>query len=975
MNGMKQSPRLLALLAAAACGGMALAATTVTRNGAELTYDVPAGESHELDEAFPAEAQTIVKTGAGTLLVGHANDERTGLVIDIRGGYVKTALDARPFGKGDTVKVAPGAALWYAGSPSSLDTQVFSTVEVAGDGPQHEGAFYCTSPTGADIMITTLKVGAGGAKIGGTGRFGASVTDLNGQALTNAFSNAERPYMFRTYEWMDWVPRTKVVNPGDVVQLSKKVIFQMPTAEGLAAVDPERNTWTVGTTAELQVSDARADAVFPWAIKADGDLTFSFSGAAAALNGPVVGVSDGRQLTLTGTREGPQTLAVNGDITNVVLKVDKPDLSVKMKDADLQCRSVDMSKGGSLEVDGGRSHRFARAWSFARLKNGARLSFRNAGTVWMPNGLVDCGNSDFASGHGVSALEFAGATVLALTSTAYPNPGILVGAAWSDSSVGSAAGGWGALAVRDGATVTNGVVVGTSGVGALYLTEASLYAQGRELLVGAGAAGYGAVCASNASLVVRNGLRVGSGEGSVAHYVQLGGTGAHNRSPCALGGAAANFYLGAGASYDMRETFADPDGVSVFRFASGDETATSGESVLTCDGGATCRVSRVYVAAKANRTTQINMNDGGCFAGYQMWYSESHARAADTTFRLSFNGGTLSYPYTWESAPTFLSDAPDRMVVHAGGATVHVAANTTLRSHGAFVRPRGRSVKAIAPPTDADYLAATNVGPARVVFEGPGEGMTAFVSFDDRRGQLGDVVVTSPGEGCDEQTRAYVELPQYPGRRFACGLELQEETGGDLVKEGDGTFRLDSTNTYAGATVVRGGALAAACDWALPSNTAVRIESGSLYLNYTKAWLKTLEGCGGSISGISGHVLPVERLSTFGLNGVAFPSEARLSVTGAWTVDADELIANKAAGKVPNYAVRVEFGERATIAFTGLERLDPKLSPYPVCAFEGGSRTGVPQLTGEPLPAMWRFKVKKGIISLSRQHGTVLIMR
>ncbi|MDE3274475.1 MAG: hypothetical protein PUJ80_00430, partial [Verrucomicrobiota bacterium] len=76
---MKQEPRLLALLAAAACGGMALAATTVTRNGAELTYDVPAGESHELNEAFPADAQTIVKTGAGILLVAHANDGRTGL--------------------------------------------------------------------------------------------------------------------------------------------------------------------------------------------------------------------------------------------------------------------------------------------------------------------------------------------------------------------------------------------------------------------------------------------------------------------------------------------------------------------------------------------------------------------------------------------------------------------------------------------------------------------------------------------------------------------------------------------------------------------------------------------------------------------------------------------------------------------------------------------------------------------------------
>ena len=253
--------------------------------------------------------------------------------------------------------------------------------------------------------------------------------------------------------------------------------------------------------------------------------------------------------------------------------------------------------------------------------------------------------------------------------------------------------------------------------------------------------------------------------------------------------------------------------------------------------------------------------------------------------------------------------------------------------------------------------------------------MTAFVSFDDRCGRLGSVIVTSPGEGCDERTRAYVELPQRPGRKFECGLELQEEVGGDLVKEGAGTFRLDSPNTYAGATVVRGGSLVAACDWALPSNTAVRIESGSLYLNYMRTCLETLEGCGGSISGISGHVLSVDRLSTFGLNGVSFPSEARLFVTGAWTVNADDLIANKAVGKVPNYATRVEFGENATIAFTKLEKLDPAQSPYPVCAFTGGSRTGIPRLSGEPLPSMWRFKAGKNILSIVYRRGSLLVIR
>lgn len=990
---------LSVLLPAAALSGSALAEATITSNGTELTYDVPKNETHILSAAFPATASTIVKTGEGTLEVTAANSGRTGLVIDIRKGVVKATVNERVFGSGETVKVASGASLWYTGKPGNLWTTIFGTVEIAGDGPDHKGAFYYTGSGGSDIMITTLKV-MEGATVGGTGRFGARITDLNGQTLTNAITSASNPYVFR---YFDWIAATKILNPGNIVQMSAYAIVQAPTDVVFKDVDPEKNTWTFATAGKLNL--LVDDAVFPWAVRAVGSPTFQFSGAAAALDGPVVGVGETPPtLTVTTEKTSAQTLTVNADITNVNLVVAKANLSIKAKDANLAFSQASLNggeltveggslrlrtltgglvlDGGALTVEGGGLFYGGSEYGIMRFNKGAHVRLSNAGDLPFV-GLADCGNDAFATDGKISTVEISGTTCLHAERTSAPVPGLFVGSYISDPSCGTIKGGWGTLAIRNGAIVTNSVVIGESGadgnhrsVGALYLSDASLYAKkARATSAGTKSAGYGAICASNANLVVAGGMTIGSGEGAVGHYVQLGGKGCHNQSACTLGGASANFYLGAGAYFDMQRTFSDPNGVSVFNFASASDTATSGESVLTCDNNATCCVQRAYTAAKANRTTQINLNNGGCFIGRQIWYSSTHARAENTTYRMSFNGGVLDYQSTWVTDADVLKDAPDRMVVHSGGVSIGVAANSSLLSHGAFVRPRGKSVKSITPPTDADYLAATNIGPARIVFEGAGEGMTAFIAFNDRTGSLGNVILTSPGEGCDATTRAYAVIPQYPDRRFECGLELEEEVGGDLVKFGAGSLTLDSTNTYAGATVVRGGQLTVGSDWAIPSNTTVRLEGGKLYMNFKAAWLKSLEGTGGTLSGISGSYINVEHLSTKGFNGATFESTSQLFVVGAWTVDADDLIANKAAGKVANYAARVQFRPGSTIAFTGVEKLDPALSPYPICAFEGGSRTGLPELVGEPLPGRWRFKVKDGVLCLSHGKGFSVIIR
>ena len=965
-------------IAIVAIAASCLADTTITPNGSELTYDVPQGETYDIDEAFPASATTIIKTGKGTLQVNAPNTGRSGLVIDIRQGTVKSGLNERVFGASDTVKVSPGASLWYTGKPANLWTYIFGTVEIAGDGPDHNGAFYYTGSGGSDIMINTLKV-ISGAKIGGTGRFGARITNMGGNTLTNEFTSTDNPYMFR---YFDWIGKTQIIDPGNIVQLSKKCIIQGSSSSAFDVfkdVNSDSNSWRFDTASLINL--LWENAVFPWRVSLAASLTLQFSGVDATLDGLVVGEgAPVPTLTVTTEKAFDQTLTINANITNVNLEVMKTNITVKVRNSDLYCRLVSMVNGGVLDVDGGTSQKIVMPWGIARFYKGASVRFCDAGTIWMPNAFIYVGNETFATDRMVPSMCISGDTTMALTDTAFPQPRFLVGSYYSDTSgIGSTPSGWGTLSVRNGASVTNGVMVGRSGVGALYLTDANFYVYPVGCFIGTATAakgsGYGAFCSSNANLVVKSGMTVGGGEGSVGHYVQFGGKGCHDQSSCVLGGKYANFYLGAGARFDMRETFADPNGASVFHFGRPSvDTSMSGESVFTCDNNSTCIVGRAYTAAMTNRTTQINLNNGGCFVVNQMWYSPDRLRAPGATYRLSFNGGVLDYQVPW-TTPDILTDAPDRMVVHKGGAFIGVAANCSLSSNGAFVRPCGKSIKSISLPTDADFLAATNIGPAHIVFEGAGEGMTAFIAYNESIGRLGDVIISSAGEGCDETTRAYAVIPQYPDRLFPCALEIEKETGGDLVKFGAGSLTLSDTNTYSGATIVREGTLVAGCDYAIPSNTTVRLEGGKLNMNSKHTMLKTIEGTGGSISGISGNVLTVDHLSTIGMNGATFPANGQISIVGDWMVDAEELLANKMVGKVANYAASVQFQPGSTISFSGIERLAPALSPYPICSFEGGSRTGLPQLVGEALPGPWRFRATSRGLSLVHPKGTVLVIK
>lgn len=946
----------------------------VTLSGAVVTYNVPENETYVLNDPFPADASTVVKTGAGTLEVGVGNPERTGLIIDIRQGYVKTAVNKTAFGAGDTVKVTSGAALWFTGQnrDENLYNTMFGTVEISGAGPDGKGAFYRTGGFGPDYVIGTLKV-MDGATVGGDNRCGARITYLNGNTLTNAVTGNNGVFIYRYFGDWFW-STTKVCGPGNIVQKSSIVIFQGYKSEHWEDVGVT-DIWRFGTTSLMSLS---ANTYLPFSMRLSGDATVSLDGSGLNIAGSIIGDGAGRpKLTLTSSKApDPVTLDVGGSISNVSLTVDKGNISLRMENSDLQCVLGSLG-GSSLEVTGGESHEILRQWCIAKLYDGSRLSFTDAGVISMPNAIVACANGNFARNGLISRFEISGDTSMALTSSSFPAPGVYVGSVFSDPNVGTTESGWGVMSIRDGAVVTNGFVTGSSGTGALYLTDSVLYQKGRNAVVGGGNSGYGYLYASNAVITFKYSLSLAEGAGTTGHYVQFGGKTAHNASAAVVGGAGnANFYIGDGGRYDMRSTYEDPNGTAFFWLGKNSGESGVSESVFTCDNCSTCEVGRIHTLASSNHVSYMNLNRGSQLVVGQMWYSADHSRADNSRFLLSFNGGSLKYLISYGSQEDFLEDAPDRIIVHSLGGEIVLPENNWMRCDVPLERATGKSIKAVHPPRDLDFLAATNIGPARIVFEGAGEGATAFFAFDDGKGMLGNAIITSPGTGYDDDTVAYVVIPQYPDRRFTCGVELASETGGDFIKSGAGSLTLGCTNTYAGATVVRGGTLIAGCDWSIPSNSVLRMTDGAMDCANKVMALECVEGSGGEIRNVAGNVLEVERLSIAGADGVSFPDGMKMSVGGAWKVSSGDLASMKSAGKTPRYPCSVEFTDEATIEFDGTEFLSRDMSPYPICAFDNGKRTGTPRLVNpETLEPCWRFSVSGGMLSLKYRQPFAVILR
>ncbi|MCQ2392137.1 MAG: hypothetical protein MJ240_12000 [Kiritimatiellae bacterium] len=232
--------------------------------------------------------------------------------------------------------------------------------------------------------------------------------------------------------------------------------------------------------------------------------------------------------------------------------------------------------------------------------------------------------------------------------------------------------------------------------------------------------------------------------------------------------------------------------------------------------------------------SMVNIRDGAILkcAGFSNRIYKDDDTTANHYFHVWFDRGTLRLGGNNRDIATG-NDTPaarchvNAFLVGEGGAVVDTDGKSGNSSSVAFAAPVGQvvAVKDFVPCAGR----LNNVGApyARVV--GDGHGATAVALFDSVNRVITNVVVTSGGTG---YTTAKIQLEYVwndrgaPHKTYEC--VVAGTTSGGFTKSGEGDFTFNAANTYGGDTVLKGGTLKLAAAGALPLDSVVHYEGGSL---------------------------------------------------------------------------------------------------------------------------------------------------
>jgi len=247
-------------------------------------------------------------------------------------------------------------------------------------------------------------------------------------------------------------------------------------------------------------------------------------------------------------------------------------------------------------------------------------------------------------------------------------------------------------------------------------------------------------------------------------------------------------------------------------------------AVLDAAGGNTTRSLRMAGSA-TNLASVVNLNNGTLIA------NRIYATSPLTPSIFNFNGGTLTVGASTSYTANFLQGLT-AATVYPGGA-VFDTAGASVSVNQCLLAPTGYGLSYLPLRSNgAGYIGA----PVVVITGGSGTGATAVASVDvtdgsPTKGTVTGVSITSPGFGYLPTDTPTVSLygggTLSPATFNACSLGLNDASGG-LTKLGLGTLTLGGTNTYGGATVVSNGVLVLAVREALPTNSVIRLDGGSL---------------------------------------------------------------------------------------------------------------------------------------------------
>lgn len=263
------------------------------------------------------------------------------------------------------------------------------------------------------------------------------------------------------------------------------------------------------------------------------------------------------------------------------------------------------------------------------------------------------------------------------------------------------------------------------------------------------------------------------------------------------------------------------------------DTVSGAQSVITLAGAeAVFKVpgpaKGLLMAPHPDALAVVNLNGGVLEAPRLSAFKKSEA----TRTFVNFNGGTLKAA---KSNSTLIDGNVTRATVYEHGATIDTA-EFDVALAVPLQAPAAGGVASI-PWTETEEFF---IGSPGVKITGDGEGATAYAHFDSVTKRVTHIEVTSPGKGYTHATARVwyggdivpkegdANAPYYREWIIDCEINAEAQPSGGLVKKGAGTLTLNQPNTYTGDTVVVEGTLVLGTAGALPAQSALVVQGGTV---------------------------------------------------------------------------------------------------------------------------------------------------
>ena len=416
--------------------------------------------------------------------------------------------------------------------------------------------------------------------------------------------------------------------------------------------------------------------------------------------------------------------------------------------------------------------------------------------------------------------------------------------------------------------------------------------------------------------------------------------------------------FGCGVIYVTNGVFrTEADGIAYSFLGSGENS----KALITIDGPAAEMEiggsdSTFYANNQVSAVTRININNGGRLVADRVHpYKTAEEMGTSHALIVSFDGGVLKKRKNKDEVlATAHYDAVD-CAVYAGGASVDTEnrANCTWNAAVPIVGHVSGGVQAI----DASAAVAKEwIGAPMVEIAGDGFGATAVADWDPQSRKLKGVRITSHGWG---YTPGAVTVTVKTSRRSitieGAAVTVNDNEIGGFTKLGANTLTMYPTNSWQKWTAVNGGTLKVGSNGAIPANTELRLNGGTLDLNGFDADAERPVAFTG-VSGTGGAVA----------NGAA-------KVTGVWTISARKFLDRETTAV------------SGTLDLTGVTKIviaDGELlngeEAKALANMDLFSATTViwpANLVVERLPSGWSVKMTANGLRLGQEKGLVLIVR